>query len=343
MAVRGIAPDATADSIVIGNPVTGGGANRVLYEDPSQNLGSEAAFTYDQTTNTLAADVLSGSLSGTVAGGTWAAVSATTPANGTVRWVTDVGRNGSLWIYNSTDVRWRPLNGSVSLFATAMPMVLPSSGSIGNNGALSGLTALPTQHASCYMYFPASAISAGSAAGLYYVVMSSTTAGTIYNNTYSSGLPTIPSSPMPFVTTGPGAYTQTTASDITLLSYTVPGGVMGLNGWLEQFSLGSYPANTNNKTLKQKLGGTSMNSKTEAGASAVSHSLYMPIRNRGSASVQTTSANGFAGIYIGGTSAVNAPTAVDTASDQALIATAQIAAATDFYVLESTRVQLVTP
>lgn len=339
MAVRGIAPDATADSIVIGNPVTGGGANRVLYEDPSQNLGSEAAFTYDQTTNTLAADVLSGSLSGTVAGGTWAAVSATTPANGTVRWVTDVGRNGSLWIYNSTDVRWRPLNGSVSLFATAIPMVLPSSGSIGDNGALTGLTALPVQFASCYMYFPASAISAGSAAGLYYVVMSSTTAGTIYNNTYTSGLPTIPASPTAFVTTGPGAYTQTTASDIMLLSFTVQGGLMGINGALRSVSAWGVTNNANAKTAKEKYGGTATFSFSLASTAANQH--FGVVRNVGVSTTQSIHSAASAG-GIGISSVGYSQVSVASASDQAFSLTAQLATATDYMLSGGLTVELST-
>lgn len=44
-----------AASIVVGNPVTGGVANGVLYEDASQNLKAEAAFTYVETTDTLTA------------------------------------------------------------------------------------------------------------------------------------------------------------------------------------------------------------------------------------------------------------------------------------------------
>jgi len=35
-----------ASSIVIGNPVTGGGADRVLYEDGSQNLAAASNFTF---------------------------------------------------------------------------------------------------------------------------------------------------------------------------------------------------------------------------------------------------------------------------------------------------------
>lgn len=38
-----------AASIVVGNPVTGGGANRVLFEDASQNLATSASLAYSDT------------------------------------------------------------------------------------------------------------------------------------------------------------------------------------------------------------------------------------------------------------------------------------------------------
>jgi len=42
-----------ASGITVGNAVTGGGANRVLYEDGSQNLAASANFTYDGTSLSL--------------------------------------------------------------------------------------------------------------------------------------------------------------------------------------------------------------------------------------------------------------------------------------------------
>lgn len=44
--VGGSSGGGAAGSIVIGNPVTGGGANRVLYEDGSQNLAAASNFTF---------------------------------------------------------------------------------------------------------------------------------------------------------------------------------------------------------------------------------------------------------------------------------------------------------
>ncbi|MGZ8924563.1 MAG: hypothetical protein ACXW2E_01640 [Nitrososphaeraceae archaeon] len=171
--------------------------------------------------------------------------------------ISNIGPNGSMWF--STGTKWILAHGdTVQIGYGTCPIGLPSSGSIGNNGALSGLTALNSTYSQgIYLYFPANAIVAGSAAGLYYTVMSSTTAGTIYNNVYTTGNPTIPSSPTAFSTTGPGAYTQTTATDITLASIPVIGGTMGINGQLFAEVLFDYKNSANNKLMKVKLGSTS--------------------------------------------------------------------------------------
>lgn len=47
----------TVSGLVIGNPVSGGGANRVLYEDASQNLAASANYTYDGTTLALGGNI----------------------------------------------------------------------------------------------------------------------------------------------------------------------------------------------------------------------------------------------------------------------------------------------
>jgi hypothetical protein len=120
------------------------------------------------------------------------------------------------------------------LFQLGIPFIIPSSGVMGNNGALSGITALSTTFPQAYVYLPAGAISSGSAAGWYYTVFSSTTAGTVYNNVYTSGTPTVPASPSAFVTTGPSAYVQTTGF-ITSLNptVTIPANSMTANGRVE--------------------------------------------------------------------------------------------------------------
>src|SRR3990167_1406337 len=156
-----------------------------------------------------------------------------------------------------------PQTGHQILQSTGMPIVIPSSGSMAANGAVTLTTALPNIYPDIYLYFPGGAVYSGSAAGFYYAVMSSTTLGTVYNNIYIPGTnePDIPASPTPIVAAGPGAYTQST-SEITAVSGNVVGGSMGKNGIVRMESTQFYSNNANTKTVTQKFGGTQINTIT---------------------------------------------------------------------------------
>jgi hypothetical protein len=121
-----------------------------------------------------------------------------------------------------------------TLFSTGIPFIIVSSGSMGNNGALTITGAVASIYPNAYVYLPSGAISSGSAAGYYYAVFSSTTAATVYNNTYTpgSGVPTVPASPTAFSTTGPGAYTQS-ASPPNPFSVVIPANALSINGKIE--------------------------------------------------------------------------------------------------------------
>lgn len=226
------------------------------------------------------------------------------------------------------------LGMNYQLLQANVPVIVPSSGSIGNNGALTLTTALDTTYANCYLYFPANAIEAGSAAGLYFVQMSSTTLGTIYNNTHTSGKPTIPSSPTAFATTGPGAYTQTTATDITILSFTLPGGAMGANGSLFLYPQEVVNSSGNNKIFRLKLEASTTN--THIWAAVGQSSSPMVIRNKG---VQNRNvSNNAAGLTTGGTGPVH--TTIDTAADVTLTLTANLANAADYAGFSGVLVQI---
>lgn len=146
--------------------------------------------------------------------------------------VSDIGRPGagSMWI--SDGVRWVPLNGYCMLLHSGMPFVMPASGSFGNNGALTLNVALDRVYSRCFMYFPTGAIFSGSAAGWYWTVMSSATVGVVYNNTYVSGWPTIPTI-AGFTVTGPGAFTAAAGIDLVAAAITLPGNTLGLWGGLQ--------------------------------------------------------------------------------------------------------------
>lgn len=210
------------------------------------------------------------------------------------------------------------------LLQANVPVFLPSSGSIGNNGALTLNTALDATYANCYLYLPANAIEAGSAAGKYFVQMSSTTVGTIFNNTYTSGKPTIPASPTAFVTTGPGAYTQTTATDIALLSTTLPGGALGENGSLIAYHHSVMSSSGNTKTMKMNIGTVDTNT-TQLTTSGQTSSPFT-FRNKGV--VNRNVSNGGSGFTTGSASPTH--TEIDTSGDLAVLLTARLQTATDY-------------
>ena len=214
-----------------------------------------------------------------------------------------------------------------SPFQGSVPMIIPSSGSMGNNGAITLTTALPATYTSCYLYLPANAIEAGSAAGLYYAVMSSTTVGTVYNNTYTGGEASIPASPAAFVTTGPGAYTQTTATDIALTTFTLYGGSLGKRGSLFTFPLWAINSSGNTKTVKQKINAAEANALGFT-TTATSTAPYV-IRNRGAEDKNVS--NTTAGFGSAGVSPVSLT--ADTSADATIELVGRLATATDYIVL----------
>lgn len=244
----------------------------------------------------------------------------------------------------STSVNRRLANSTpdvpIILAKSAIPFIHISSGSIGDNGALSGVTALPTTYSGgAYCYFPANAIAAGVGAGWYWTVFSGTQAGTIYNNTYTSGIPAVPASPTAFSTTGPGAYTGDT-TERAGPTITIPGGAMGANGAV--IARGKYAhTSTNVKTARIRHSGI-------AGTAYVSHSVgattgaeyEATIQNMGSASLQMGYGKGYRsttfevdGVQYG---------TVNTGADSTVVFTHTKGTATDNAIVEGVIVTLLS-
>ena len=222
------------------------------------------------------------------------------------------------------------------LAQAGLPIGTPSSGTIGDNGALSGLTAFSTTYSGgVYLYFPAGKIFAGSLANHYYCVMTSTTDGTIYNNTYTNGIPAIPASPTPFVSTGPGAYTQA-VTGITTLSFPdiIPAGFLGLNGGLEIVPLWSSPTTANAKTVSIKFGGSavfSVNLTTGSWYSKLVDVFNMGVANR---QISTN------WLFGGTTSNPYLNTSIDTTVNQSISVTNQLTVATEYLILEAFKLKV---
>lgn len=211
---------------------------------------------------------------------------------------------------------------------------------MGNNGAISTLPVLPTTYSGgAFIYMPANAIFAGSTAGWYWFVASSTTAGTVYNNTYTSGDPklAVPATPTPFVSTGPGLVTQTT-SQIASLQHIVPGNSMGPNGRVDQLARWNA-VGTVGKTVSIGFGGPiglvgTMSPLSAAMGSSLSGGFPMETVNRNSVANQETFPRSGTGPY--GFSGNGAQFATfDTTQHQYAGITLQLGATTEAVILSA--------
>ena len=224
-----------------------------------------------------------------------------------------------------------PFSVVKTLFNVAYPFVVPSSGSIAADGVITLTTALDRTYANCYMYFPAGAFTA-SAAGFYYVVMSSTTVGQMYTTVYSSGVPATPAAPVA-VSTGAGAYTQTTAADLTGLTVTLPAGTIGLNGQIRVEEALALINTAGTKTAKCNFGGSDYGTITSASSSGVVHSAG--VMNMGALSAQAVWG------YAQGTSSHTASSlAIDTSANVVLKVIYRLAVATDYLVSRAIHIQV---
>lgn len=187
----------------------------------------------------------------------------------------------------------------MKLAQTAIPFIIASSGSMGNNGALTGLTALPaTYSGGCYIYLPAGAIATGvpAAAAWYFAIMSSTTAGTVYNNVYTSGQPILwtASTATAFSTTGPGAFTGVSTA-VTGPSFTVLANTMGPNGVLELAAVYGCSGTTSSKTVAIKLGSATIYTQATTTAANVAALALLTCQNQGATNAQVSNQTGSVG------------------------------------------------
>lgn len=190
-----------------------------------------------------------------------------------------------------------PASGPQILSQSAIPVINPASGTIGNNGALTLSAGLFQAYTNCWIYFTTGAVYAGSPAGAYFVKMSSTTVGTIYNHILSGQTPYIPASPVPLVTTGPGAYAALTATDAVLVSIPVPPGIMGLNGTLRLAAIFEFDGSSTSgsASLGSTINGAGTTLKTLSSAANRAGGIATNVRNRGVSNAQVTTTSSAAG------------------------------------------------
>lgn len=208
--------------------------------------------------------------------------------------------------------------------SNSIPLIGLSTGSVAAGGAISGITALPLAYPAAYCWFPANILAASIAAGWYYCTFSSTTAGTAFLNTYTSGVPTIPGTPTPVVA-GQGAFTGDTGTE-TALQITIPANALGANGAIRFSVQIHYTSNANTKTFMLKHSGTGGTAYINNGQSSVGQCEYSAlITNTG-----TGNQVGYVKIQPPGAPAMGASLGTaDTTASTTLVTQLQRAVATD--------------
>lgn len=153
--------------------------------------------------------------------------------------------------------------GLVTLAESGIPFVRQSSCTVGNNGAISGMTGFNTVYGWCYTYWLAGGLFSGSEPGWYLTNLDHATSGKVYNYRYTTGTPTVPANPPAIVATGPGAYTQTTGLDIPGPNVVVPANLLGPNGSLVWERVQNNNNSAGNKVYETYLGANPVSGGTD--------------------------------------------------------------------------------
>lgn len=214
-----------------------------------------------------------------------------------------------------------------------VPIGIAPTGTMAANGAVTLGTALNTTYSGgIWLYLPSGAAYAGSVARFFWTVMSSTTVGTVYDNTYTPGTnsPDIPASPTAIVAAGPGAFTGVTAS-VTAFQASLSGGTLGKNGSIEEFHVASFNNSAGSKIFTAKLGASTFSGFTLT--TQTTHRMFWRSVNAGREDRQI--ADGYSGL--GSTNDVNSlyRLSEDTSITQTVSVTIQHSTATDHIVLEN--------
>lgn len=223
----------------------------------------------------------------------------------------------------------------------AIPIALVPSGTVAANGTITLNTALAQIYSSgIWIRLPAGAI-AGAPSGLYWATFTSTTVGQVTTTFADVSLPFtpyIPAGPQVAAVGSSAAYTQTTATYISVCNITIPGGAMGLNGSITVTALGNRVGTGATAVPGILLGGTDPASTVSIGTGSAMWGMRRTIFNRGSMAQQVTAAYANDGSTGTLTSFVMAK---NTAADLALNFILDINNAQDGMVLDGLRIELV--
>jgi len=175
-----------------------------------------------------------------------------------------------------------------------------------------------------WCYLPANFGGKTYPAGWYWAVLSSDTAGILYNNVYRLGVPTRPATLIPFVDNLAGWLTQTTSEVTGPTGFTYRGGSMGPNGILKTH-IRAMGNTTANKAFKSYLDSTAIMVLSPITTLPNFESLTS-VLNQGSESLQIISRNvALSGVgNAGGSFVAGESSVINTAVDANLSFSLQI-------------------
>lgn len=212
---------------------------------------------------------------------------------------------------------WKPLGGGRHRFPRgfSIPIGTMPPGVMGNNGSITGITPMLVQYGGQWAYFKAGDIGAGVPAGHYWFVSTSATTGIVYANAYVPGTePTRPTTLVPFITTGPGAYGSATI-EVFHYSAILPGGLLGNSGTLTTRIRGES-LGTGSKTLVIRLGPSAAAIHAYNNTTQVHPFVEYYFNNMGSPALNESSDWYSPGVY--GTSYIWKKFSIDTSVDNVL-------------------------
>lgn len=204
---------------------------------------------------------------------------------------------------------------SFTVAQTAVPVILPSDGTLNATGQLTLTTALPSTPVGVVGVYLAA--NSGLPAGVYQASFSSSTVCQLV------GAPA----------TTPGAY-ATPLAEVVLAAFTIPQGTIGVNDYLRVRVLAETPATATSKVLRLRINGTSISAP--AGTSATGLGIAACVRSRGTLGAQLLGSD-----IVGTATNTLSATALNLNLDAAVTITATLTSGTDFLILDAYTFELV--
>ena len=231
---------------------------------------------------------------------------------------------------NRTNTTALELKSNLQEIVNVIPVIIPNSSTVATNGSIT-LTALPDTYAlGAWVYLPAGAI-VGGAAGFYWTVFSSTTEGIVKTNyvdpSATEFLPYVPTGTLTTAVGSNSAYITPTGPDVALINITLPANTVSVGSVLKAFCRVTCSMAVGTKTVKHLLGTTTIGYQTFTGVTAGGILTTATFSRTNAKQIMGTFGNS-------GTAATTFGT-VNTAAESKFVIAGQLAAPTEYIVLEA--------